>query len=450
MATPDLPSDRLSSSLQDAFAEAIYDLFGQHTVVRPDRPVAVLVAGQSGAGKSNVRAQAIADLSATGTVVVIDPDDIRRFHPKYEDLMRADHRSAPRLLAEDVSALTDVVIDHAQSIGCHVVIDRPFSVPEHTEQRIARLHDAGYTVDVQVLAVPHDVSRAATILRYERQLASDAPARLVPEEVHASTYEGVASTVAALEASRSPDRLSVRGRDGAVLCETSSQDPQPAQRSATAAMQLGRESLSQPAVMAEHRRAVAEIQHLQSERAAPESDRTPALLLFAQAYGLAREADRAEHNHLREAGFSPNDLPRSPPPPSPVDQSPNAAAPDTPTPGTNAEDPAAGHQARSHPAQPGDDAERPTDEPNPTPSHEAPEQPQATGPQQAEPTRAKGPTQPGDQRPARARGRTRAQDAGGPLRSPRVRRREDDQRDRPLRRPPNPGPDRGPDRGPSR
>jgi 2-phosphoglycerate kinase len=76
--------------LQPADHEAIYfnHIRFDHLdhVVPSDHPRAIILGGQSGAGKSSVANAAVRELGGDMAVVRIDTDEIRSYHPSYREL----------------------------------------------------------------------------------------------------------------------------------------------------------------------------------------------------------------------------------------------------------------------------------------------------------------------------------------------------------------------------
>src|SRR5512145_629362 len=70
-------------------------------VPRSSSPVAVLVGGQPGAGKSFALAQVRANLASTvGAAVTISGDEVREYHPYWRSHARLDAQAAERTQAD--------------------------------------------------------------------------------------------------------------------------------------------------------------------------------------------------------------------------------------------------------------------------------------------------------------------------------------------------------------
>lgn len=64
-------------------------------------PTVIILAGQSGAGKSGLTDQAKSDFAPDALPVLVDIDELRETHPAYTDLKRINDRTAAGLVQAD-------------------------------------------------------------------------------------------------------------------------------------------------------------------------------------------------------------------------------------------------------------------------------------------------------------------------------------------------------------
>src|SRR5262245_52301245 len=100
-------SDTLSSSkhnqiLKTIIKEKLRDKIRSKEVQPVTSPRLFMLGGQPGAGKSNVR-KAITDSPQGRGSVVIDPDELRTYHPKYLDFVRENPGTAAGRVQPDAS-----------------------------------------------------------------------------------------------------------------------------------------------------------------------------------------------------------------------------------------------------------------------------------------------------------------------------------------------------------
>ncbi len=152
-----------------------------------------------------------------GSVVRVDPDVLRKLHPDHSPLER-DKVDVAGVLANDTRKWTDEAIERGINARSHLVIDGTLSSSNHAEQRIRQLKDAGYVVDVRVVAVSAEASTIGITKRYADETVRDGAGRWVDQRYHDWAYEGVAQTVARLDRDDFPaDRLTIYARDGKAL-----------------------------------------------------------------------------------------------------------------------------------------------------------------------------------------------------------------------------------------
>lgn len=195
-----------------------------------ERPRAIILAGQGGAGKSGIRKQAEAELAADGGSVLIDVDDLRGYHPDYARLQREDDMSAANHVQPDAGDWGDELTDNTLANRRNIIIDGTLKTPHKAVELCKKLKMMGYEVDLRAMAVPEEDSKMGIYARYEGARAKGKPGRWVPEAVHDAAYEGVTRSVDAIETGGHADRVSVyrRGIDAPEKIYDSQSAPSPA------------------------------------------------------------------------------------------------------------------------------------------------------------------------------------------------------------------------------
>ncbi|MFJ2406630.1 zeta toxin family protein [Streptomyces xanthochromogenes] len=173
------------------------DLLGQ--LVPQEQPVAVFVLGQPGAGTTD--AAHLVRRALRGRPVVIRPDSFLAEHPDYRQLVREEpHRVEERLRADCRSwqaraeaqvraGRSDVVVEESAPAG-------PGDVLAHA----ARYREAGYRVELVVLAVRAANSRQGSISRYARASRNGSrPARIASVHAHDLSFGTIDQLVTAAE-----------------------------------------------------------------------------------------------------------------------------------------------------------------------------------------------------------------------------------------------------------
>lgn len=180
-------------------------------------PTAVLVGGQPGAGKTVALAQVRAQLANTvGPAATISGDEVREYHPYWRSHARIDARAA-ELTQADAGLWYTRLTNDGITKGANLVFETSMRQPDAVLQLADRLHASGYRVDAVILAVERDLSRQATLTRYDvARTVGDVP-RFVPGPYHDSAYDRLRTTVTRLEKENAIDQIQLITRDGRQL-----------------------------------------------------------------------------------------------------------------------------------------------------------------------------------------------------------------------------------------
>lgn len=185
---------------------------------RQERPTAILLAGQSGAGKSTVSNDLRHTLQQRGGYIAIDADHFRQHLPYVEDLDRGDMDFSAQTQV-DAGALANAIRDEAIKNRRHLVIDGTLRDSDAAIELAKTLRENGYRVELHAMAVNEQISYERATTRYENDRAAGRPARYVSKDWHDRSFAGMADSVRRLEYSASVDRVSVYDRLGNVVHE---------------------------------------------------------------------------------------------------------------------------------------------------------------------------------------------------------------------------------------
>lgn len=192
-----LPEDRLRDVWRE---EIVPDVFLD---ARPEaRPVAVLLGGQPGAGKTRAARLVTRGLYPGLRVTPIAGDDLRRFHPDYGRTLRGDRLRMPEVTAAAAGWWFQASIEHALAHRFPVLIEGTWRNVAGPLQGAGDARTAGYEVHAVVVAVAPAVSRLSTVERFYRDVGAGHDARWTPPQAHdqavtalpASTHRLAAST----------------------------------------------------------------------------------------------------------------------------------------------------------------------------------------------------------------------------------------------------------------
>lgn len=127
-------------------------------------PKAILLAGQPGAGKTELSAMMVSLLD--NDAVFINADDFRRYHPSHRLLHDKFGPDAVQMTAAFSAAVTERLIHALSDLHVNLVIEgtgRTVDVPKRTAELLV---SKGYTVELAVIAVRPIVSLTSTLLRF--------------------------------------------------------------------------------------------------------------------------------------------------------------------------------------------------------------------------------------------------------------------------------------------
>lgn len=182
-----------------------------------DEPTMVIVGGQPGAGKSRSIDSVKLDLEKHGGVIEIAADDLRKFHPRNEELMRKDDRTAADFTHADASAWAEKAERYAREQRFNVLLEGTLKTPENAAAKLSEYRDAGYFVEARVIAVHERASWQGVVSRYETQKERDGAGRMTPRSVHDAAVSGVLETVEKIETEKLADRVRIDRRGAELL-----------------------------------------------------------------------------------------------------------------------------------------------------------------------------------------------------------------------------------------
>ena len=174
-----------------------------------EHPRAIIIGGQPGSGKGVLTTQAARELHKEGGFVLVDADKLRARHPDNNQLMRENDRAAANLTHNDASKWAKRLANDAIEGRRNLVIDQTSKSPDALMVRTKQLREAGYTVELRVMAVNAETSEQRIHTRYEREKAADGAGRFTPKFVHDAAYVGIPESVAAVEREKAVDAIAV-------------------------------------------------------------------------------------------------------------------------------------------------------------------------------------------------------------------------------------------------
>lgn len=182
-----------------------------------ETPAAVILGGQPGAGKSAMIAQAAQDFREAGGIVRIIGDNLRSFHPGYEELQRRDDRTAAFYTDRDSGRWIEMAIADAARRRCNVVVEGTMRLPDKVAETLALFRGNGYATDARALAVSPELSALGILQRFVAQKEDRGFGRMTSRQAHNAALDGMLDTLDRIQDERLSDRLTIYQRGNAVL-----------------------------------------------------------------------------------------------------------------------------------------------------------------------------------------------------------------------------------------
>ena len=206
-----------------------------------ETPTAVVLGGQPGAGKSAMIAQAAQDFREAGGIVRIIGDNLRSFHPGYEELQRRDDRTAAFFTDRDSGQWIELAIADAARRRCNVVVEGTMRVPDKVAETLALFRSNGYATDARALAVSPELSALGILQRFVAQKEDRGFGRMTSKQAHNAALAGMLDTLDRIQDERLADRLTIYRRGNEALHSIALGDPaQPGEPRARAIVEAER------------------------------------------------------------------------------------------------------------------------------------------------------------------------------------------------------------------
>jgi hypothetical protein len=182
-----------------------------------EMPIAVIVGGQPGAGKTIINSS-LKNLY-NNNIAVINGDDYRELHPYYLEIAEENDKNIAEYTEVDVrdwtSRLFNLSINKSYNTALEITLrqDKPILAT------LENLNRFGYRSQLKVIAVKKEFSILGIHQRYEFQRSVKGFGRWTTQEAHDASYDNMHYTILALEASPFLSSISISCRDGSKIYE---------------------------------------------------------------------------------------------------------------------------------------------------------------------------------------------------------------------------------------
>ena len=177
-------------------------------------PLVVIVAGQTGAGKSTLSPWILDAFRANGrTPAHLIADVYKAYHPLYRQLLDTDPELASPATSYDARRWLAMAAREAARRRVDVFLESACREPRDFTELAQVFRDPGYRIEVLLLAVPAPMSRLGLLMRYYKRQPqaqpSILPIRLTPVAIHDASYTGLLDVALHLDQTGLADQVLV-------------------------------------------------------------------------------------------------------------------------------------------------------------------------------------------------------------------------------------------------
>lgn len=163
------------------------------------RPRAVLLGGQSGAGKTTLHQ--IYRQEFANNVVVVNGDEYRSSHPRFRMLQNAFGDKSVDYTARWAGRMTEALVEHLSRLGYNLIIEGTLRTAEVPMKSADLLRERGYEVSLALMAVKPEISLVSCQLRYEEMRLAGTTPRATDPAHHNKIIDQIVSNLHVLEES---------------------------------------------------------------------------------------------------------------------------------------------------------------------------------------------------------------------------------------------------------
>lgn len=166
-----------------------------------EQPIAIIVGGQSGAGKGAVISYSKNEIEEEGkNIVIITTDEYKPYHPQAIEIAKKYPTDYVEIIDQDAGLWTGQILKKAIDEKYNFIFEATLK-NDRIMDRINELNQQGFKVIVRALAVPELESLLSVHERYEKQIENIGVGRLISVERHNNAYIGVPQVVDKIEKS---------------------------------------------------------------------------------------------------------------------------------------------------------------------------------------------------------------------------------------------------------
>lgn len=166
--------------------------------IKRNKPVAILLGGQSGAGKTTIHR--IKQKEYQGNIIIIDGDSFRSQHPFYPQIQKLYGKKSVEYTKKFSGEMVEHLIKELSDKGYNLLIEGTLRTVEIPEKTAKHLSDKGYEVQLAIMATKPELSYISTQIRYEELFSvNPTQARATSKNYHDMIVSSLINNVKDLE-----------------------------------------------------------------------------------------------------------------------------------------------------------------------------------------------------------------------------------------------------------
>jgi predicted ABC-type ATPase len=177
-------------------------------------PVAIILGGQQGCGKTDLMDIALTELQFNA--IFCNVDNLREYHP-YANTIKSNHEDKyTDLTADFAKDLNKTLRSYCESHRLNFILETTFSSGPEMNHTIQKLKNIGYRVELKVLAVHPKISLLSTRKRFEEMFAKEGTGRMVTKMDHDDRFGKLIPTLESVDSKKLYDKIEIYGRNNVI------------------------------------------------------------------------------------------------------------------------------------------------------------------------------------------------------------------------------------------
>ena len=152
-----------------------------------------------------------------GNAVTVNTDDLRAYHPRFDEIVALDDKRSAERTHQDASAWKNELLSRCIETRRNIVLEGVFKDSKSLTDVVEFAKTNGYDVIIRIVAAHERYSVWGINRRYEKEKIVRGHGRYVPIEYHDECYRKLLDTVDLAEQQKLSDQLEVFDRNGALL-----------------------------------------------------------------------------------------------------------------------------------------------------------------------------------------------------------------------------------------